>query len=73
MTYINLVSVKLYVKLNNLFSFCKVFCCLVVIAGGAYYLCLGHTENLTSGFAGTTSNFGFIALAFYNGLWAYFF
>jgi L-type amino acid transporter 9 len=71
MTYINLSSVKLYIKINNLFSFCKVFCCMIVIVCGAYYLCLGHTENLTSGFAGTTTNFGFIALAFYNGLWAY--
>jgi L-type amino acid transporter 9 len=71
MTYINLVSVKLYIKINNLFSFCKVFACLLVIVMGAYYLATGHTENLTSGFKGTTSNFGFIALAFYNGLWAY--
>lgn len=70
-TYINLSSVKLYVVINNVFSMCKVFACLVVIGGGIYQLCLGRTENLESGFQGTTTNPGHIALAFYNGLWAY--
>lgn len=32
---------------------------------------IGNTKNLQSGFQGTTTNFGFIALAFYSGLWAY--
>lgn len=70
-TYINLSSVKLYVRINNVFSMCKVVACLVVIGGGVYQLCLGRTEHLASGFQGTTSNPGRIALAFYNGLWAY--
>lgn len=70
-TYINLTSVKLYVKINNIFSFCKVFACLIVIGGGIYQLAIGNTQNLSSGFKGTTTNPGFIALAFYNGLWAY--
>lgn len=70
-TYINLVSVKLYVKINNIFGFCKVVACLIVIFGGIYELSIGNTGNLKSGFTGTTTNFGFIALAFYNGLWSY--
>lgn len=70
-TFINLSSVKLYVRINNIFGFCKVFACLIVIGGGIYELAIGHTENLSSGFKGTTTNPGFIALAFYNGLWAY--
>lgn len=52
-------------------SFGKVFACLIVIAGGIYKLAGGHTENLENGFAGTTTHVGHIALAFYNGLWAY--
>ena len=71
MTYINLSSVKLYVRINNIFSFFKVFACLVVIGGGIYQLAIGNTDNLKNGFEGSTSNLGFIALAFYNGLWAY--
>lgn len=70
-TYINLVSVKLYVKINNIFGVCKVLACLIVIFGGVYELAIGNTQNLKSGFEGTTTNFGFIALAFYNGLWSY--
>ncbi|XP_055382611.1 b(0,+)-type amino acid transporter 1-like [Condylostylus longicornis] len=70
-TYINLVSVKLYLHINNIFSFCKVIACFIVIGGGIYELAIGNTKNLSSGFEGTTSNPGFIALAFYNGLWAY--
>lgn len=70
-TYINMVSVKLYVQINNIFSFFKVFACLVVIGGGIYQLAIGKTENLSTGFQGTTTNPGAIALAFYSGLWAY--
>lgn len=70
-TFINLSSVKLYVRINNIFGVCKVIACLIVIGGGVYELCMGNTKNLSSGFKGTTSNPGFIALAFYNGLWAY--
>lgn len=70
-TYINLSSVKLYVHINNIFSVCKVIACLVVIGGGIYQLFLGSTKNLSKGFEGTTTNPGHIALAFYNGLWAY--
>lgn len=70
-TYINLRSVKLYVRINNFCSFGKVFASLIVIGGGVYQLAIGNTKNLSSGFTGTTKNPGHIALAFYNGLWAY--
>lgn len=68
-TYINLVSVKLFVKINNIFGFCKVAACVIVILGGAYQLVLGNTKNLSTGFEGTNFNFGYIALALYSGLW----
>lgn len=32
---------------------------------------LGNTQNLKDPFAGATTSFGAIGLAFYNGLWAY--
>ncbi|XP_055602222.1 b(0,+)-type amino acid transporter 1-like [Uranotaenia lowii] len=71
-TYINVSSVKLYVTINNVFGFCKVVACLVVIFGGIYQLAKGNTENLSHGwFDGTSFYPGHIALAFYNGLWAY--
>lgn len=44
---------------------------MVIIGGGIYALCIGMTDNLNNAFEGTTSNAGLLALAFYNGLWAY--
>lgn len=70
-TYINLRSVDLYILINNFCSFGKVFASLIVIGGGIYQICIGNTSNLKGGFAGTTTRPGRIALAFYNGLWAY--
>lgn len=34
-------------------------------------MAIGRTENLSTGFKGTSTNPGYIALAFYSGLWAY--
>lgn len=70
-TYINLVSTKLYLKINNLFTYGKLGACFLIIGVGVWQLAIGNTANLSSGFVGTTTNPGNIALAFYNGLWAY--
>jgi solute carrier family 7 (L-type amino acid transporter), member 9/15 len=61
-TYINMTSVKLYVKINNLFGFFKVIACFVVIVGGIYELSIGNTKNLSSGFKNTTTSPAAIAL-----------
>ncbi|XP_061384624.1 b(0,+)-type amino acid transporter 1-like isoform X2 [Danaus plexippus] len=71
MTYINITSVKLFVKVQNIFGVCKVFACLIVIGGGIYEIAKGNTENLSKGFEGSTNSAGGIALALYSGLWAY--
>lgn len=71
MTYINLRSTKLFVTINNICSIGKVVACVIVIFGGVYELFKGNTKNLSTGFEGTTSSPGKIALAFFNGLWAY--
>lgn len=70
-TYINMYSVKLYIKIQNMFSSFKVIACLIVICGGIYELIIGHTDNLYKGFEGTNYNPKNMALAFYSGLWAY--
>ncbi|XP_043287112.1 b(0,+)-type amino acid transporter 1-like [Venturia canescens] len=70
-TYINLTSVKLYVKVQNIFVVCKVGACALVIGGGIYWLASGKTELLQRPFENTTKSVGNIALAFYSGLWAY--
>ncbi|KAJ0173834.1 hypothetical protein K1T71_010983 [Dendrolimus kikuchii] len=71
MTYINITSVKLFVKVQNIFGVCKVFACLIVIGGGIYEIAKGNTAHLDKGFQGSTSSPGGIALALYSGLWAY--
>uniref|UniRef100_A0A8C1G3U6 b(0,+)-type amino acid transporter 1 n=1 Tax=Cyprinus carpio TaxID=7962 RepID=A0A8C1G3U6_CYPCA len=47
---------------------------LSVLSIISFYCCncfLGNTQNLKDPFAGATTSFGAIGLAFYNGLWAY--
>lgn len=70
-TYINLTSVKLYVKVQNVLTISKVLACFLVIGGGSWWLIQGKTELLQDPFKGTTTSPGSIALAFYSGLWAY--
>ncbi|KAG5887524.1 hypothetical protein JTB14_022136 [Gonioctena quinquepunctata] len=70
-TYINVSSVKLYVRIQNIFGSFKVISCLIVICGGLYEIARGNTKNLTKGFEGTTTSPKDLALAFYSGLWAY--
>lgn len=70
-TYINISSVKLYVKIQNLFGCFKVIACLIVIIGGIYEICVGNVKNLKKGFEGTSYRPHDIAMAFYHGLWAY--
>lgn len=42
MTYINITSVKLFVKVQNVFGVCKVAACLIVIGGGIYEIARGN-------------------------------
>ncbi|XP_003425021.1 b(0,+)-type amino acid transporter 1 [Nasonia vitripennis] len=69
--YINLRSVKLFVKVQNVFTVCKIAACILVIVGGIWWLATGHTELLSDPFFNTTTKPGEIALAFYGGLWSY--
>nr|CAD7447886.1 unnamed protein product [Timema bartmani] len=40
MTYINFMSVKLFVRVQNVFTGCKLLACVIVILGGIYELCI---------------------------------
>lgn len=70
-TGINCISVKLYVRVQNVFTICKLIACAVVIFGGIYVLCSGKTEHFENPFQNSTTSVKEIALAFYSGLWAY--
>uniref|UniRef100_A0A2S2Q744 B(0,+)-type amino acid transporter 1 n=1 Tax=Sipha flava TaxID=143950 RepID=A0A2S2Q744_9HEMI len=70
-TCINYNSVKCFIKIQNLFTICKVTACIFVIVGGVYQLYSGNTKNLMTGFEGTTLSMESLPIAFYSGLWAY--
>ena len=66
-------SVQLATQVQNVFCSCKLVAVAIIIGGGFYKLCEGHTEhvNPATTFVGTTNSLGNIATAFYSGLWAY--
>ncbi|XP_049785782.1 b(0,+)-type amino acid transporter 1-like isoform X1 [Schistocerca cancellata] len=70
-TYVNVWSVKLYVRVQNIFTVAKLVACCVVVLGGLYELCIGNTRNLSTGFEGSSNSARDISLAFYSGLWAF--
>ncbi|CAF4125391.1 unnamed protein product, partial [Adineta steineri] len=67
----NALSVSASNRLNIVFVTCKIITILVVIVAGLVRIAQGYTQNLQSGFTGTTKEPLSIALAFYSGLWAY--
>ena len=42
LTFINVMSVKLYVQMQNVFSVCKLVVCGVIIGCGIFLLCTGE-------------------------------
>jgi amino acid transporter len=65
MVYINMTSVKLYVRMQNIFMVFKIGACVLVIVGGIWWLATGHTELLNEPFRGTTTSPGFRYFLFY--------
>ncbi|XP_026147445.1 b(0,+)-type amino acid transporter 1 isoform X2 [Mastacembelus armatus] len=68
---VNCLSVKLASYVQNFFTAAKLFIIFAIVVAGIVLLTQGNTENLSNAFNGTSSSFGAIGLAFYNGLWAY--
>lgn len=44
-TYINCTSVKLFVRVQGMFTFLKIMACFIVIVGGIYQFCTGGYYN----------------------------
>ncbi|XP_024150582.1 b(0,+)-type amino acid transporter 1 [Oryzias melastigma] len=68
---INCISVKLASYVQNFFTAAKLVIIVIIIVAGIVLLAQGNTQNLSNAFEGSTTSFGAIGLAFYNGLWAY--
>ncbi|KAL3282783.1 hypothetical protein HHI36_005950 [Cryptolaemus montrouzieri] len=71
LTLINCYDVKLVARVQEVFTCTKIFALCIIVAAGLYYLCTGHTEHLQSPMADTKFEPGYIALAFYSGLFSY--
>ena len=69
--FVNVFSVTLATKVQNVFTVAKLVAMLIIIVGGFVMLAQGSTQNLATGFESTTDSPGQIALAFYSGFWAY--
>lgn len=71
LTAINCRNVKWVARVTETFTTMKVLALLVITGAGAYHLLSGNTELLESPFANSKVQPGFIAVAFYNGLFSY--
>ncbi|XP_075906472.1 b(0,+)-type amino acid transporter 1 isoform X2 [Nelusetta ayraudi] len=70
-TTVNCLSVKLAAFVQNFLTAAKLLIIFVIVVAGIVMLAQGKTESLSNAFEGSSTSFGAIGLAFYNGLWAY--
>ncbi|XP_044149445.1 Y+L amino acid transporter 2-like [Bufo gargarizans] len=71
LTFINCVHVKWGTRIQDIFTYAKILALLVIISVGLVKICQGETDNLQASFQGSTTNVGFLALAFYSALYSY--
>ncbi|KAL4234943.1 b(0 +)-type amino acid transporter 1 [Mactra antiquata] len=68
---LNSFSVKWATYLQNATTFTKLVAIGIITVGGIYNICIGKTDYISEGFQDTREDPSLIAIAFYNGLWAY--
>ncbi|XP_022339568.1 b(0,+)-type amino acid transporter 1-like isoform X2 [Crassostrea virginica] len=68
---INCFSVNMATKVQNFFTAAKLIAIAVITIGGFVYMGKGEIEEISTGFEDTIQSPSLIALAFYDGLWAY--
>ncbi|ELU06758.1 hypothetical protein CAPTEDRAFT_193964 [Capitella teleta] len=71
LTVINAVDVKWATRVQDVFTYAKLLALLLIITTGVVQLCRGKYEHFLSPFEDTKAGIGTIALAFYQGLFAY--
>ncbi|XP_033125317.1 Y+L amino acid transporter 2-like [Anneissia japonica] len=71
LTFINCWSVPWSTKVQDIFTIAKLLALVIIIIAGLAYIGQGHTENFKNSFENKIGGDGSIALAFYNGLFAY--
>ncbi|EDW70334.1 Y+L amino acid transporter 2 [Drosophila virilis] len=71
LTVINCYNVKWVTRVTDIFTGTKVVALMVIVGAGVWYLADGNTEHWEQPFSGGLKEPGFIALAFYSGLFSY--
>ncbi|ELU11396.1 hypothetical protein CAPTEDRAFT_194364 [Capitella teleta] len=71
LTAVNVYSVKAATNIQVIFTGAKLLAMAIIIIGGIVKMIQGHTDILATGFDGTESSPGKIAIGLYNGMWAY--
>lgn len=71
LTAINCYNVKWATRVQDIFTGTKILALLVIIVTGGYVLTTGHIGSFQDPMAGTSVEPGYIALAFYSGLFSY--
>uniref|UniRef100_U5EHX8 Putative amino acid transporter n=1 Tax=Corethrella appendiculata TaxID=1370023 RepID=U5EHX8_9DIPT len=71
LSVINCYNVKWVTRVTDIFTGTKILALLIIVAAGACYLLSGNTELLEDPFSNLQTSPGYIALAFYSGLFSY--
>lgn len=71
LTVINCYNVKWVTRVTDIFTGTKILALLLIVAAGVWYLCTGNTKYFEEPFEGSIQSPGYIALAFYSGLFSY--
>ncbi|KAH8405387.1 hypothetical protein KR222_010288 [Zaprionus bogoriensis] len=71
LTAINCYNVKWVTRVTDIFTGTKVVALMVIVGAGIWYLADGKTEHWEQPFSGGLMEPGYIALAFYSGLFSY--
>ncbi|XP_025115924.1 Y+L amino acid transporter 2-like isoform X1 [Pomacea canaliculata] len=71
LTFINCTNVKWATRVQDTFTFTKIFALAIIVITGLVKLGMGSTESFENPFEGSTTDPGHFALAFYSGLFSY--
>jgi L-type amino acid transporter 9 len=71
LTILNCASVRIAIIVQNVLTVAKLVAVVIIIFGGFVQLGLGNDQYFSTGFDGTESKPGTVAIGLYNGMWAY--
>jgi amino acid transporter len=71
LTIINCYNVKWATRVQDIFTGTKILALLIIVFAGVWVLASGKTDNFQNPMSNTNPEPGFIALAFYSGLFSY--